>query len=131
MLESPNTAADFARFISPTLIFIVSQVAIYAASVAFYFVGFYMKRVHLPRPSSEGGSFFGRVKNGAVVHIVPHLSFMFPQPNVYSPASFIHIFFVTRASWNLINHITPFGATNGASEIVGLACAKLRRGTSN
>ena len=27
--------------------------------------------------------------------------------------------------------ITPFGATNGASEIVGLARAKLRRGTSN
>ena len=27
--------------------------------------------------------------------------------------------------------ITPFGATNGESEIVGLARAKLRRGTSN
>ena len=27
--------------------------------------------------------------------------------------------------------ITPFGATNGASEIVSLACEKLRRGTSN
>ena len=27
--------------------------------------------------------------------------------------------------------ITPFGATNGASEIVSLARAKLRRGTSN
>ena len=30
-----------------------------------------------------------------------------------------------------ITSITPFGATNGASEIVSLARAKLRRGTSN
>ena len=30
-----------------------------------------------------------------------------------------------------ITSITPFGATNGASEIVGLARGKLRRGTSN
>ena len=32
---------------------------------------------------------------------------------------------------NYITSITPFGATNGASEIVSLARAKLRRGTSN
>ena len=31
----------------------------------------------------------------------------------------------------LITSITPYGATNGASEIVGLARAKLRRGTSS
>ena len=35
MFESPNTAADFVHFINPTLIFIVSQEAVYAASVAF------------------------------------------------------------------------------------------------
>ena len=32
---------------------------------------------------------------------------------------------------NIKTSITPFGATNGASEIVGLARVKLRRGTSN
>ena len=63
-----------------------------------------MRWVHLPHPSSKGGSFFGRVKQSIVVHIIPHVSSMLPQPNVYSPASFTYIFVVTRAAWNPINY---------------------------
>ena len=97
--ESPNAAADCARIINQTLIFIVSQVAIYGwlLSQLFYFVGFYILRVHLPCTSSEGGSFFWRVKQR---RCCPHrfvCPFYVPSALCLSPVSFTHMFFVTRA----------------------------------
>ena len=96
--ESPNAAADCARFINPTLIFIVSQVAIYTLlPQLFYFVGFYILRVHLPSPcsSSEGGSFFYIFKTKALfftsfrISLLCSLNLM-SIPLAVSPTCFCH-----------------------------------------
>ena len=54
----PYAAAAFAHFIEPTLTFIVSGVAMNAASVAFLFSRFLQKASTLLRPSMEGALFY-------------------------------------------------------------------------
>ena len=82
-------AAGFAQFIEPALIFIVSFIAMYAASVALRF-SLFLHNAKISAPPQFGiwCFFLGMNYKPAVICVVSHVPFMLLLPNVWAPPGF-------------------------------------------